>query len=145
MDSNYFQPYKPQKENEDIELMDEVLLNCEEFDQFNLIKLLIYLHTDMKKCQFYVDKIEIMLKSFGYVEVREFHHMKLTPLGREIRNNGGHLKSLEKKKEESERKTEKEKLEVKQLKWFVKTKWLPLIFSGLALIISILALLKGNK
>ncbi|MDR3704346.1 MAG: hypothetical protein P4L28_00380 [Paludibacteraceae bacterium] len=139
--------YSPINEKQELdELVDKIINKCPEHTRFSLYDLIYSFNEPEKKISYYDDqkKLAKYLESFGYFD-QEKYFITLNEHGRETKRNGGHLKSLQLKKEESERRTEKENLEVDQLRWFVKTKWLPLIFSGLALIISILALLRGNK
>lgn len=76
------------------------------------------------------------------------HFIQFSPLGREIKDFGNYSLYLEHLTKLKNLETYKQKKEIKNLespikinKWLLKTKWLPHIFSVIALIISLIALL----
>lgn len=101
------------------------------------------------------DAIEIMLvKTFKYAEPSDKSNLffKLTDLGRQARNAGGHFAYLKKldekatadnKRQEIKDKSEELDLHLKQ--WQVRTKYLPYIVSFIALVFSILSYFKPEK
>jgi hypothetical protein len=77
---------------------------------------------------------------------------KLTDLGRQVKNAGGHfayLKKLEIKEladhKRQERKDQADELDLKIKKWQIKTKYLPYIVSIFALAVSIFSYFKPEK
>lgn len=69
----------------------------------------------------------------------------LTDKGKDIINNGGWLKYLNSIKENKEKEIEKNNYDFLTKKWIYKTRYLPLIFSFFALIISIYAAFFKDK
>lgn len=75
------------------------------------------------------------------------HFIQFSPLGREIKDFGNYSLYLEHLAKLKDLETYKQKKEIENLessikmnKWLLKTKWLPHIFSIIALIISLIAL-----
>lgn len=77
-----------------------------------------------------------LVKELKFAE-RKGNMLFLNELGVQIKNHGGYKKYLK----QQENKEEKEELELKQLRWFLKTKNYPYIFSAGALLVSLGALL----
>ena len=138
-----FRAYNPEsievEKKELFELIDKVLLSCPEDSEFSLEHILNDIETNIVKANYYKDKVGKYLREFKYIDGKYF--IQLTIEGRRIRDFGGHIKYTEFQKEDFKRKNIKEDLEIHQLRWFVKTKWWPHIFSGLAVLISIGALI----
>lgn len=87
------------------------------------------------------------LVELGYAELEGPFHVKITDLFREVNYAGGHFEYL--KQVEKQRKEDiKYNAEVNSLHsthknniWFYKTRWVPHILSGVAFIISVIALI----
>ncbi len=97
---------------------------------------------------------KMLITDFGYVEYsdKSNSYLKLTPLGIEVKNAGGHfsyIKQIADKKtldkERQERKDKSDKLDLKIKDWQVKTKWFPYAVSLIALIVSIGSYFKPEK
>lgn len=74
----------------------------------------------------------------------------LTDLGREVKRSGGHNQylqklDLEKNREETRRELEAKNIEtsIKLNEYLLKTKWLPHLLSLIALVVSVIAILKN--
>jgi lipopolysaccharide export LptBFGC system permease protein LptF len=71
--------------------------------------------------------------------------IKLTSFGKEIVKNGGWLKYIEEKSFNKSREREKDEYDFKTKKWLYKTRFLPFIISGFALLVSILGFISNRS
>lgn len=97
--------------------------------------------------------VHLALNHFQYInEKTKGYYYELNDKGREAKLKGGHflyLQYLEDKKkiesERQERKDKSDKLDLHLKQWQVRTKFLPYIVSGLALLVSIFSYFKPEK
>lgn len=141
--------YKPNKYNptdeksELIELIDLFLKEVSIYDEFSLTDILYkVVEKNLEKSNYFSEKLKIELEiNLRYIERSRGSIFKLTGKGKSVKENGGYKKYIELLNQEAKTKKEKEQLELYQLRWFVKTKWIPFVFSALAVLISIGALI----
>ena len=107
-------------------------------------------YIDLKITQKEVLEIEEYLENNDFIELHGDYRKKISYWGKGILEEYGSLEAYL-KHVENENAQEmvhqsisrtKELFELKHLKWLNKTRWLPLIFASISLIISVIAILK---
>lgn len=99
-------------------------------------------HTNLKNYKIIIDKL---IQEQLIIQNEFDRRLFLSDKGQDIINNGGWLKHLNLIKENSKKDIEKNRYDFLTKKWIYKTRYLPLIFSFLALIISIYAAFFKDK
>lgn len=133
--------------------IEELLNACPENLKFNIRNEIDKLNNPLYKGYNFKDKVEMYMIDLEYVESFPGRQVVLmTNLGREVKRLGGHFKYLEKEKQEIKAITNKSNLEIQLLKTTIKqnnhlykTRNWNYIVSGIAIVISIVALFNDCK
>jgi len=110
-------------------------------------------HKQKLICASVSDEIRIILVNFKYAEYIKagWFAIILTPLGREIKNSGGHFGYLRKQQEQSDLNRRKDIVDLKTKEFIYRARLIPYIFSALALVGTTVSIflsvraLKNNK
>lgn len=99
-------------------------------------------HTNLQNYKITIDKL---IQEQLIIQNEFDRRLFLSDKGQDIINNGGWLEHLNSIKENREKDIEKNKYDFLTKEWVYKTRYLPLIFSFLALVISIYAAFFKDK
>jgi ATP-dependent exoDNAse (exonuclease V) alpha subunit len=133
--------------------IEELLNACPENLKFNISNEIDKLNNPLYKGYNFKDKIEMYMIDLQYVESFPGRQIVLmTSIGRGVKKMGGHFKYLERQKQDNQDITNKSNLEIqlfettiKQNEHLYKTRNWNYIVSGVAIVISIVALFNDCK
>lgn len=141
-----------ENDKEVLDLIDLVIQQCPEHTVF-YIGTIIEEDLNLSDKKYLADKVRSGMYNLGYIEITQIinllSNITLSDFGKEVKRLGGHYKYIKWLENEDKKEQIKYEAEVKNLEsstklndWLYRTKWLPLILSIIALIVSLIALLK---
>jgi hypothetical protein len=135
-----------------IDLIDKVIQLCPEHSVF-YIGNIIEEELNLPDKKYLANEVRSGMYNLGYIDIMQvvalISNVTLSDLGKEVKRLGGHYNYIKWIENEERKEQVKYEAEVRNLEsstrlndWLYKTKWLPLILSIIALIVSLLALTK---
>ena len=135
-------------------LANKILLKAPNRDGFKMSQVILQLDLE-EEDKVYLSKysssvINLLDTTFRYIDRpmtfgMEEPYCHLTDLGREVKAKGGHEKYHADLEAKAQKQKEREEFEDLTKKWLYKSRWFPLFFSALALIVSVMVYMQKNR